>query len=686
MSNGSVLYRLKIGQRIYILVGLLLLFILTIGGVGVYKMNVIGQEMEDIALRDIPLTKMLEKITVHQLEQAILMERALRFQGVKAHAEGETFESVAAHFEELAKKTDEEILQAETMAAGMIENAHSEEAREEFKHVLEELKKIETEHKDYEHHVFEIFKVIKDDGAAAALQSEELSEKVITVEHEQEDLDKHIEGLQDEVSSFTQFSMNKALADEQRGQNLILILSIIILVLGSALAFVLTRSVTGPLSNLTKSMTKLADGDMEAEIPSVRYQDEVNDMSQAMTVFQANMRRANTLEAEQAVLKKKQQQRQNELNQLVGIFGSTIGAVFSQILDSSRNMVGQAGNMLQQSNSSEEMASEVAAEAEKSAVNAQGLSAATEEMVASIQEITKQVTRSSEVTKEAVEFSLASQKEVQQLQDISEEIGAVVQLITDIAEQTNLLALNATIEAARAGEAGKGFAVVANEVKSLASQTSRATEEISLKIQSIQAASDQSADSIGRIGKVISDIDQYITAIVAAVEEQNAVTKEIARNVDFVSQSSERVSESVQKIKTQSVEVGQSSQDVNTNADRMATEADTISKEVSTFLGAMQNSDADDDMYEPRKISVRVSAQVNGGNWSGQASEITAAHVVVSPAIAADAGQKLELSFDGLDEVISARIAKNEGGNTIVQFPLDFDHMEKMKRHIVKFG
>ncbi len=685
MSNGSAFYKLKIGQRIYILVTLLLLFILTIGGVGVYKMNVIGYEMEDIALRDIPLTKMLEKITVHQLEQAILMERALRFQGVKAHAEGETLESVAEHFEELAKKTDDEILQAEAMAVDMMENAYSEEAREEFKHVLEELKKIETEHKEYEHHVFEIFDAVRGDSTAA-LKTDNVSDKVIAVEHEQEDLDKHIEDLLDEVSSFTQNSMNKALANEQRGKFLILGLSVVILLLGCTLAFLLTRSITAPISDLTRAMTKLADGDLDTKVPSLRFQDETNDMSQAMAVFLENMRRTNALESEQAAIERKQKQRQSELNQLIGIFGSTIGAVFSQIQESSRTMVGQAAGMLEHSNSSEEMASDVAAEAEKSAANAQGLSAATEEMVASIQEITKQVTRSSEVAQEAVTFSLTSQKEVQKLQAISEEIGAVVQLITDIAEQTNLLALNATIEAARAGEAGKGFAVVANEVKSLATQTSRATDEISIKIQSIQGASNQSANSIGHIGKVIGDINQYITAIVAAVEEQDAVTKEIARNVDFVSQSSTAVAENVHKIRAQTAEVGRSSQDVNTNADRMAEEADTVAKEVSTFLTSMANTDVNDNAYETRKIAVKVSAKINGHSWSGQTSEITAAHVIVSPAISENAGQKLELQFEGLDETISGRIAKTDKGNTIIQFPLDLDHMEMMKRHIVKLG
>ena len=142
MQNISFFHRLKIGQRIYIIVVLLLLSICLIGGIGVYKMQIIGHEMEEIAQRDIPLTQILEKITVHQLEQAILMEKALRLKGVSVTSEGETFDDVVKHFEKLAKKTDDEILEAEEMADKMIKETRSDYAKKEFIHVLEELKKL----------------------------------------------------------------------------------------------------------------------------------------------------------------------------------------------------------------------------------------------------------------------------------------------------------------------------------------------------------------------------------------------------------------------------------------------------------------------------------------------------------------------------------------------------------------
>jgi methyl-accepting chemotaxis protein len=674
----NLFHKLRIGHRIYALVAMLLLFICIIGGVGVYKMTIIGNEMEEITHKNLPLTSLLEKITVHQLEQAVLLEKGLRFKGVSARMEGEDFNSVVKHFLELSKKTDAEILEAETMVQKALAEDISPEARAEYELVLAELKVIEKEHKNYEAHVQEIFTDLSRLNDATST----INSKVIQAEKEQNKLDKEIEALMFEVSGFTTKSMEKALADEQLGKLLILKLAIGIFIAGLALAYLLGRSVTSPLKKLTDAMTELAAGKLDTPIPSVKFKDEVDDMSQSMKVFQANMLRAKQLEAEQDALKKKQQQRQNELNQLVGIFGSTIGAVFAQILASSQNMVGQAGNMLMQSKSSQEMASMVATEAEESSANAQSLSAAAEEMVASIREISQQVSKSSQVAKQSVEFSQTSERDVKQLQHISQEIGEVVQLITDIAEQTNLLALNATIEAARAGEAGKGFAVVASEVKNLANETAKATEEISGKIQAIQSATGQSAESIAQIGKVISNIDEYITAIVAAIEEQNSTTQEISRNVSFVSESALRVAENVQKIQGQAIEVGESSQVVNDNADHMSKEADVLSREVKTFLNAMSNTDVDDDTYEPRKISLKASASINCSIWSGQASEISAAHVVVSPELNYSAGESLEITLDGINDVIRARIAKNENGTTTIQFPLDLGHLDKMKGHV----
>ncbi|MFN7191474.1 MAG: methyl-accepting chemotaxis protein, partial [Rhodospirillales bacterium] len=417
-----------------------------------------------------------------------------------------------------------------------------------------------------------------------------LNARIVGVAKDQQELVRSLEDLAEKSAAFVSHSMHQALEDETIAKNIVVAASLAGFLLGAILAIWLGRSITVPLKNLTNAMSGLADGKLDTPIPATKFKDEVDSMAKAMLVFQANMLRAETLEAEQTALKNKQAQRANELNQLVGIFGSTIGAVFAQILDASKKMAGQSQNMRSSSGDAQSMATMVATEAEESSVNAQALSAAAEQMVASIREISRQVSKSSEVTRQAVEFAQNSERDVKALQQTSAEIGQVVQMITGIAEQTNMLALNATIEAARAGEAGKGFAVVASEVKNLAKQTASATDAVSKKVQSIQDASVQSAASIANIGKIVGSIDEYITVIAAAIEEQNATTEEISRNVSFVSGSALRVAENVQKIQTQSGEISGNAQTVNASADHMAGEAETLSREVKTFLTAMQNT------------------------------------------------------------------------------------------------
>lgn len=693
----ALLKKLKINHRIYILMVTTILFLIIVGGVGIYKMGVIGKKLEEIAERDMPLTEMLTQITIHQLEQAILLEQGLRYSGVSVHDESHTLDSTVKHFKKLAHKVDEELKTAEHMAEEFIKESSSPKGIEEFKHVLEQIKMIEEHHATYDEHAYEIFDNIeeKKDGHAIAPYnvvphaggqsgSFDLTKAVTQIEDEQHKLDKEIEDLLLEVSNFTATSMKNALYNEKRGRNLIVIISIVVTILASVLSFLLGRSIAKPVTALTNSVSELAKGNLDTEVPKPYFDDEIQEMSQAMEIFRRDMKRARDLEVQQEKDRELQQARQNEMNQLTGIFGATIGAVFAKILKTSTEMVDRSSSMQGESGRTKEMAEQVANEAQESSSNAQALSAATEEMVASVQEINHQITQSSEVARKAVQSAEESQQEVKELQKIADEIGEVVGLITDIAEQTNLLALNATIEAARAGDAGKGFAVVANEVKSLASQTAQATEEIAQKISGIQSASSNSAQSIETIGNIINEVDQYISGIVAAVQEQDATTQEMARNVTFVAESAGRVSENVGSIDGQAESVGNSSQDVNASANLMAQEAGVLSKEVETFLNAMQSNDVNDNTFEARKVNLSASAQVGGQEWSGSVSEISSAHAVVAPAMDYEAGEHVSIEIDGLGSSVEARIARNENGVTTLQFPLDLDHISKMRDEVQK--
>ncbi len=675
-------YGFAIGQRVSALAAFLLVLLGAVGGVGVYKMTEIGNELEEIAHVELPLTLLVERSAIGQLEQAMLFERALLFRSIDAATEGQSFEATVKEFEKYAQKTEADMRQASSLLEKTLAGGAAPATAAKLDEFLRAFKAVEAKHKSYDAAVAEVFAALsRSPDATAALNA-----RIVGIAKDQQELVQSLEALAKKAEESVTQSTDQAFADEERGKTIVVATGIAGLLAGVLLAFWLGRSITVPLKNLTNAMSGLAQGKLDTPIPATKFKDEVDSMAKAMLVFQANMQRAEMLEAEQTALKNKQAQRSNELNQLVGIFGSTIGAVFAQILQASKKMSGQSQNMRSSSGDAQSMATMVATEAEESSVNAQALSAAAEEMVASIREISRQVSKSSEVTRQAVEFARNSERDVKALQQISTEIGQVVQLITGIAEQTNMLALNATIEAARAGEAGKGFAVVASEVKNLAKQTASATDAVSKKIQSIQDASVQSAASIANIGKIVGSIDEYITVIAAAIEEQNATTEEISRNVTFVSGSALRVAENVQKIQTQSSAISGNAQTVNASADHMAGEAETLSREVKTFLTAMQNTGVDDDTYEPRKISAKATAKLDVGTWSGHASEVTAAFVVVAPPIDCALGEGLEISIEGIKGHLRGRVAKNENGKTTVQFPLDTEHLEKMRGLVKKIA
>ena len=385
---------LKIGHRIAVLVSVLLLFVAVIGGIGVYKMSLIGAELEDISTKDMPMTVMLTKITEHQLQQEILFEKLLRFQGVTAHAKGETVESVAKKFKAKALLVDEEILKAEKMAQEAIKKAHSQEAKKEFQHIYDELKKIEVAHKQYDEHAYEVMDKLKYTASTHAYGNKPqsaLDKLVIKTEHEGEEVGHEVEAVLTEIEHFTQSAMDKALADEKRGVMLIAVLSIVILSVGTVFGFFLARSVVKPVKGMTEAMNELANENLDIEIPHASFRDEIEDMANSMVVFRDNMQRAKQLEAEQEALKAKQQQRQNELNQLVGIFGSTIGAVFQNILHSSGQMVDKSTTMSQKSANTQQAAVSTSSEASETSANTQTLSAAAEEMTATINEISERV-------------------------------------------------------------------------------------------------------------------------------------------------------------------------------------------------------------------------------------------------------------------------------------------------------
>jgi len=363
----------------------------------------------------------------------------------------------------------------------------------------------------------------------------------------------------------------------------------IIGVVVAGFALLIGRAVAKPVVAMVAVTERLAKHELEVAVVGTDRKDEVGILARALQVFKEKMIESDRLHAEREQAKERAAaERKVEMNKLADSFESTVKGVVSTVSSASTELHSSAESMAATAEETSRQAQAVAAATEQASANVQTVASASEELSASISEIGRQVEQSAQITRKAVEQGRSTSATVNGLAKAAQRIGDVVKMIQDIASQTNLLALNATIEAARAGDAGKGFAVVASEVKTLANQTSKATEEISTQIAEMQGATGQTVAAIESIAGTIAQINEISSAIASAVQEQSAATQEISANVQQAAKGTAEITSNITGVTQASAETGSAATQVLGASGELSQQAEKLQAEVVSFIGSLR--------------------------------------------------------------------------------------------------
>ena len=356
-----------------------------------------------------------------------------------------------------------------------------------------------------------------------------------------------------------------------------------------ALSFWIGQRLSGPLTAMAAAMTRLASGDLDFRPPSLNRRDEIGAIAQAMSVFHGKMLENRNLVAEQrATRERSEAERRSAIVQRADRLEDEVGRAARDLSDAAGAMHDSVGAVSGVVGHTRTRAMSVAAASEEASTNVRMVAAAAEELTASLAEINAQVRRSTEITKTAAGEVSRTDGTVRNLETAAGRIGDVVGLIANIASQTNLLALNATIEAARAGESGRGFAVVAGEVKALASQTAKATEEIRTQIDTIRQVAGEAVGAISGIGATVREMDAIAATIAATVEQQRAATQEIAANVLEAAKGTQDVTETITVVGQDADRAAGSAEDALTASRRVADQSSDLQAIVGRFLAQVR--------------------------------------------------------------------------------------------------
>ncbi|WP_192146405.1 methyl-accepting chemotaxis protein [Roseibium litorale] len=479
----------------------------------------------------------------------------------------------------LTEKVKDDLKASEAIAMEAVRHSKTPEEETEFQRTLQRIKSIETDYITFEEHVRSIISKI---DAGEASTAADLAETII--EEEKRFANSLLE-MTAELEDFTAKAAMAAEEHEKSGTSRMIAISGLSILIGAAGAWLFASlKISRPLQSVANALGRLTAGDMSIDL-DIRSTDEIGQVADAyekfkITLIEIERLRQEAIEEEHRIEQEKREATLRLANELERTVKSVSDSVADAVRDLEQTAAGIAANSVQTS----DRANTVAAAAEQSSVSIQSVAGAAEELSTSIQEISRQVIEALAITNTTSNQARASTETVENLTSAAQRIDDVVSLINDIAGQTNLLALNATIEAARAGEAGRGFAVVASEVKALATQTAKATEDIRSQVEELQNGSTYTRNAMIKVMEAVSQMDQQIAGISAAVEEQTAVTSEISRNVTEVASGSSNISENIKDVSMGANAASAASEELRATVASLASQSDLLNEKLDTFL------------------------------------------------------------------------------------------------------